>query len=312
MNQKIMRGVAAFSAVAVVGISSAMGLGAATDFNAVIFGNVTAQSGESDGAMAVGGNWATQNNYQVSTHITSPNPSIGGATNLGLYVVGTFNGGVNAGATQVNSSRNAYLSGEADGEPLMNGGALFENSGLVSGAFFANQLAYSQVQSAHIASLGGMAVDISNSNNYKLHISSVGGLNVYQIDGSLLTGGKTLDIMGGNGSETIVVNVLGATVNWGTSYNGNASKTLWNFSQASILNVNDRAIQGSVLALGAAVNQSQNIEGTLIASSLAVSNGAELHSFTFDGNAPVPEPASMVGIGIAALAIARKRKHSVK
>jgi choice-of-anchor A domain-containing protein len=294
MNNTVRHGVVALAAIVIAGISSAANLGAANDFNAVIFGNVSVQSGESEGAMAVGGSWTTQNTYQVSIHGSSPNPSIGGATNLGLYVAGAMNAGANPGSTQVNSSRNAYIGGSVAGTPTMNGGSLFANSGLVSGSFFTNQLSYSQAQSAYLAGLGGMAVDTSNSNNYKLNIANVGGVNIFEINGALLSGGKTLDILGGNGSETIIMNVLGSSVNWGTSYNGNKNNTLWNFSQATTLNINDRAIQGSVLAYGATVNQSQNIDGTLIANVLSVTNGAELHSYTFNGNAPVPEPISNV------------------
>lgn len=290
-------------------LSQAANLGAANDFNAVIFGNMTVNGGDSEGAIAVGGNWVTNNTYVVNSHSTTPNPSIGGATNLGLYVGGSMNAGSNPGSTQVNSARNAYIGGAVSGTPGMNGGILFSNSGLVSPTFFANQLAYSTAQSSTLAGLGGMSVNTSNPNNYSISIVNTGGLNVFQIDGSLLSGGKTLDVVGGTGAETIVFNVTGANVNWGTSYNGDKSKTLWNFSQASVLTVQDRALQGSVLATGAAVSMSQNIEGTLIANSLNSFNGAELHSFTFTGD-PVPEPMTMLGLGAMALVAARRRKKA--
>lgn len=304
--------VASACVLALVGSAHAVNLGVANDFNAFIFGNATAQSGDSDGAVAVGGNWTTVNNYVFNAHNTTPNPTIGSATNLGLYLGGNLNGGANNGATQINSGRNAYVAGTVSSPaPLMNGGGtMFAGSAAVQASTFTNQFAYSSLQSSTLNGLSAASVNTSNPNNYSIQITNVGGLNVFNINGSQLSGGKTLDVIGGNGTETIVFNVSGTSVNWGTSYNGSRTRTLWNFYQATTLNVNDRAIQGSVLAVGAAVNQGQNIEGTLIASSLNVTNGAELHSFTFEGNAPVPEPATMIGLGIGALALVRRKKRN--
>ncbi len=306
----MLRTTALVALFAVGAASQAQNLGLANNFNAVVFGNVHAQSGESEGALAVRGNWTTQNNYQINTHATTPKPSVGGASNLGLYLKGSMNAGQNNGATQVNSARNAYIGGGLTGSPIMNGGTLSTNSSLVTDNFFAQARSYSLSQSSFLAGLAGSAVNTSNPNNYKINITNTGGLNVFTINAALLSGGKTLDVVGGNGQETIVFNVLGSTVNWGTNYNGNKNRTLWNFSDATTLNVNDRLLQGSVLAVNATVNQSQNIEGTLIASALNVSNGAELHSFTFEGNAPVPEPATMTILGLAAMLRKRKAKKT--
>lgn len=297
------------AAICAAGVASAQSLGQANFFNAVIFGDVNAQSGESDGAMAVRGNWATQNNYQISIKGSAPAPSIGGATNLGLYLKGTMSAGQNAGSTQVNSGRNAYVGGSISGGLLMNGGSAFGNSGLVTDSFFVQQQAFSSTQSSFLASLGGSAVDTSNPNNYKVTISNTGGLNVFSINAALLSGGRTLDVIGGNGQETLVFNVSGGTVNWGTNFNGNARRALWNFHQATTLNVNERLLRGSVLAVGATVNQSQNIDGTLVASALNVFGGAELHMETFEGNAPIPEPMTMGVLALGALAAARRRRR---
>ncbi|QYK54666.1 MAG: choice-of-anchor A family protein [Fimbriimonadaceae bacterium] len=303
---------ASLCAFALVASAHAVNLGVANDFNAFIFGNAIAQSGDSDGAVAVGGNWTTVNSYVFNAHSTTPNPTIGSAINLGLYLGGNLNGGANNGATQINSGRNAYVAGTVSNPaPLMNGdGTMFAGSAAVQASTFTNQFAYSSLQSSTLSGLAAGSVNISNPNNYSIQITNTGGLNVYNINGSLLSGGKTLDVVGGNGLETIIFNVTGTSVNWGTEYHGNKNRTLWNFYQATTLNVTDRQLQGSVLAVGAAVNQGQNIEGTLIASSLNITNGAELHSFTFEGNAPVPEPATMIGLGIGALALARRKKRN--
>ncbi|MBA4294253.1 hypothetical protein C0431_14935 [bacterium] len=295
-------------ATAFMAVAFGTNLGSANDFNGVIFGNVSAQSGESDGALAVGGNFTVQNNYQVSINGAAANPTIGGATNLGLYVGGNVGAGQNPGSLQVNNGRNAYVGGSVTGTPTMNGGTLFTNSGLVTPTFFAQQLSYSTFQSSLLAGLGGGAVNTSNPNNYSITLSNVGGLNVFAINGALLSGGKTLDVIGGNGTETIVFNVSGSTVNWGTNFNGSTTRTLWNFYEATTLNVNERLLRGSALAVGATVNQGQNIDGTLIASNLNVSNGAELHWHEFEGVTPVPEPLTLVGFGIALVAVRRRKR----
>jgi choice-of-anchor A domain-containing protein len=291
-------------------VAAALGtdsLGLATKYNAVIFGTTTLHSGDIDGALAVGGNLDVRNSFVASALASAPKPSFNNATNLGVYVRGNVYG---ASHLHVNSGRNLYAGGSVSGSPRMNGGGLARsNSPYASNLLFTQQKSYSQTQSAYLKSLGGSAVDTSNSNNYKAVITKTGGLNVFTIDASKLSGGKTLDVVGGNGHETLVFNVTGGSfVNWGTNYNGNAKRTLWNFANATQLDIKDRLLRGSVLAVNANVDMTCNVDGTMIANALKVSSGAELHTFTFEGNAPVPEPMTLVALGLGAAALIRRKR----
>jgi choice-of-anchor A domain-containing protein len=100
-------------------------------------------------------------------------------------------------------------------------------------------------------------------------------------------------------AQSILFNVFSGTstaLNLHTNFLANAapnlgSMLLWNFVDATSLNVTNQ-FGGSLLALNADVTTSQNIEGTLVAKSLA--QFAEIHSqpSTFVPPSAVPVPAA--------------------
>ncbi|MDI9635612.1 choice-of-anchor A family protein [Kamptonema cortianum] len=291
-------------------IGSCQNLGTANNFNGFFFNSGAAQSGSAQGAMAFGGAWRTLGNYSFSTLSNSPSPNLGFATNLGVYTVGQFDAGASF-STFIHSGRNAYVGGQLIGNPVMvGGGNLHWNSYEVNSIHFFNQWNYSTSQSNMLFNHGGHSIDLGNGANYQAVITNPGGTNFFSIDGSLLAGGKTLNVVGGNGSETLVFNVKGTTIDWGTSYSGSKTKTLWNFANATTLNVTGATLTGSVLARNADVFQSRNIEGTLISTNLFVTNGAELQSNTFNGTLAVPEPGLLLCLpGAIGLFSLRRRKR---
>ncbi|MBK1835135.1 collagen-binding domain-containing protein [Roseibacillus ishigakijimensis] len=131
--------------------------------------------------------------------------------------------------------------------------------------------------SAVLASQEGvdMAGLITDPNNIKLSIND--GLNVFHIDASKITGYKTLDFLNGQGS--VVINVTGNLTNWGWSVNYDPSKIVWNFSDAQVVNINQRQFVGSLLAPNATVTQSQSMKGFLLADNWLVRNSVALHHY---------------------------------
>jgi choice-of-anchor A domain-containing protein len=127
-----------------------------------------------------------------------------------------------------------------------------------------------------------------------------------------------------NGASTVIINVSGnysAQPNW---MNGNAynQRVIWNFENATSVNLGATGIQGTVLAPGAHVTINNPIDGGLFASSFA--GDGELHFKPFLGstsfintivpppsnNTTVPEPASLalLATGAAALGLLRRRR----
>lgn len=302
--------------------AQASSLGIAGEFNAFIFGSATTHGGHSQGAVAVGQNWSgsgydmLQGNYGVS---------VNGYSNVGMYVGGnvTFsNGGSinNAGTGHVGKNFNSS-------NPFnMNGGTLYvagNKNGNVNGSWqqgvntvdtsiFDVQKAFSLSQNAALAALGGEAINTSNPNNWYIDASTqAGNVKVYTISSADATKLRTLDITGLTADDSVIINVVGNSVNgFGLTVNmgsGSYDQLLWNF-EGNSFRVTDRSLHGSLLAPNATVDQYQNIYGNLIAKHWNNFNSASLIYTPYGGEA-VPEPASLAVLGIGAAALIRRRRN---
>lgn len=304
-----------FLSLAVVLGSSAFGadLGVAKDFNAFIFGNANTQGGHSAGAIAVGGNWAGHYEVKQNAFPQVPYPTIPGTSNLGLYVGGNV---ASSGGDFKVLQGNSYIGGNVTGTfQMLNG---FQQFAGTNPSVFTSQQAYSLGQSVVIAALSGVQLNTSDPNNINVDLSANvlnGNRKVYWVNSSNLTGLKTLNFNNGTANDTVMINVFGnSTINWGWSINYSfKNKVLFNFVDTTTLNISDRDFSSSILAPKATVNQHRNIEGNLIAANWNNFGSQELHfgnQFMFDGNAPVPEPATLAVFGVGAIALIRRRRKS--
>ncbi len=301
--------------------------GTANTFNAFIFGGATdTNSGDSDGAVAVGGDFAMK--YTTTSHGFAA--TVGSTTNIGLYVGGMLNaqgGGVNSGA-------NAYANGFT-GSMNMNGGTLHYGAGTVDTSVFSSQQTYSQYQSTHLGALTGVPIAAPSSGDWNIDANSstqYDTLKVFTVNGGQLGGNsRTLYVADLLPSQTLAIDVTGDVAHFNVNLlaaNGsqtvNPNQVVWNFLTAPAGgNGNvliDNYLKGSVLAPYSKVTQSNNIDGILIASTWTVNSG-EVHygsGTTFTGNlsrvSPLkatPEPGTvglLIGLGISAAAFARRRR----
>ncbi len=330
------------STLGVFSMASAQSLGLANQFNAFVFGNASANGGETEGAVAVGGNFSTTNAH--NTLIVPGGATVNGNSNVGLYVKGNLS--VQGG--QLNNGGKALIGGafsNSSGPYNLNGGGNLKAGGSISGGIngsatanampnpvnavdFSQQQTYSNQQSAFIAGLGGatnMDALIGDPNNLSINVGSLPtllghpGVKLLRTNATSQAAFQNLLVTFNNfGSNTLLIDVVGSgTLNWKWKMNSPAyNRMLWNFNGLTQLNVSNDTFGGSILAPHTRVVQERVIRGNLIASSWELRNGVEMWfggSNKFDGYAPVPEPATMATLAVGALGlIAKRRKRGTR
>lgn len=124
------------------------------------------------------------------------------------------------------------------------------------------------------------------------------------------------------GYDAVVVNVAGLSVSLPSSINFNGpsglgTKVIWNFFEATTVNLGSKSWYGSVLAPNADLRINNFIEGSVVARNMT-QNG-EVHMKTFSGSlsvdemrAAVPEPATwaLMILGFGAVGVMLRRRRS--
>ncbi len=151
------------------------------------------------------------------------------------------------------------------------------------------------------------------------------GIAVFDVNTSLFSGTSSV-LINLDGATSVIINVdvddciasscafSPGNLNF-TQGSGYASTVLWNFVNATSIDLNSEFV-GSILAPFASVTNNNAIDGTLVALN-DVNSGGELHYHPYTGAfpgapAPAPEPATvgLFGLGLVALgALHRRRKR---
>ncbi|RYD35100.1 MAG: choice-of-anchor A family protein [Verrucomicrobiaceae bacterium] len=282
-------------------------LGIAGDTNAFIIGNAHApQGGQAQGSVVVQGNFSGTN-YDVRLVGSTSQPGSPLPNNTDLYIGGndTVAGGKgNETAVRANSG-DIYIGGTYTNDNL-----LAKKGNIYNQSFDLAPTVEKLVKlSSDLAGLNSVTLNPQNAASFKVDLSqntaNGNGLKVYTLDSALLGSTNSIKFEGGGGNETIVVNVLGHTVDWDLSTDFGGGRVLWNFvdqpenGSVQTLNINTM-FKGTILAPAADVNQNANINGTLIANNWNIGKNATMMDGKFTGEinlVSAPEPAGLLTMG---------------
>ncbi|MBF2063209.1 MAG: choice-of-anchor A family protein [Calothrix sp. C42_A2020_038] len=285
-------------------------LGIASDYNVFVLGDIQQKYTDIEGRLAAGGNINYVGGIGSRLAPNSGNVVVAGG-NLTMSNGQVFNGNAVYGQA-VNVSSNV---GIPQGT-LLQGNPIDFNQA-------ANQLEQLSQYLSTLAPTGTTTVQAWGGINLE---GSGQKLNVFNLLGADLSKANYFQISA-DPDSTVVVNISGKDVsmkNFGFNITGTTrSKVLYNFFEATSITASGIGIEGSILApLANFQFDNGQINGNVIVASL--SGNGESHNYLFDGDlpdlpttnpdkTPVPEPASILGIGlIAGIAIKKHNHHKAQ
>jgi choice-of-anchor A domain-containing protein len=328
--------------------AAVLSLGAATGYNAFVFSNFTVYNTDSEGKIAVGGNFAPANGggFTIASKHSGDGAGIydlvvgGDFTNTYASIGGgdVFVGG-NMTWTGPTLPHNAYVNGSftnpgwggSVGGTINYGGTFSSNSPLshtkqttptTSPIDFLSAQTNLLSLSATLASQTANGTTVFDGYSTLTLTGTSSTTNIFSLSDSNYTG-KTINITAPAGS-TVIVNVAGTA----DSFNGGslnfsgvtADKVIFNFSSATALSLSSYAFNGTILAPKASFTGNYGqINGQLIANNVA--GTTELHDVLFTGSfagltvvtaTPEPSTSTLILSGVLLIGLAKHRKGASK
>jgi choice-of-anchor A domain-containing protein len=286
-------------------------------FNVLIQDNFQVTGpGDIAGALAVGGNATGLFNYAVDV-VSTPYGGVGG---YGLIVGGDLGFSNGAVGTPFSNPAQTYYGGTLSGSSVnytggLNGvnpisfSSLFSQASTVSTAL----AGYSDT-GATTLNVGGI---YGNPGGLTLTGDGSSAVQVFSISGTDLQTRNQIVVNNVPLTSAILVNVTGtfaqlASIDSGNPFDPFGGNVLFNFKDATLVNVANTGLHASVLAPNALItSNSGHFEGVVIAK--AWNGNFEVHAGTAPPLLAVPEPETyammLAGLGLMGF-VARRRKQS--
>ncbi|MFT8311641.1 MAG: SpaA isopeptide-forming pilin-related protein [Sporolactobacillus sp.] len=281
-------------------------LGVASNFNAFILNNMTMPNTDSEGRLAVG-NSLNVSSYGIASKLSN-NDDVNLVVGNELHykngeLKGHFVIGENGGPAPIVDVSD-YLRAKQVTDKKVSDVQDFVDNQVASFAEARTQLiGISQNYQSYSASQPNGTINKSGS-RLTFSYSGSSDLVVFSLSSSEFSQAGEINFNVPRG-KTIVINITGATINWpggqqffngsGMNYGDDqAAKILFNFPDATTINLGNIGIFGSVLAPKATVNASWGqLNGTLIANNFNNTNGSmEVHFALFKPTLP---PTTVLG-----------------
>jgi len=263
-----------------------------SEWNVLVRTNMTT-SNHVDGSTKVGGNLSASAGV-FSMHLVSA-PS-----GDGLAVGGNLSGNL-----QINNGGDLRIGGTNSASVTYNGGGVQINDPTVAASVASDFVVLDNLSAAYAALTPNGTLDGGGNLNAVPTLIDGQLVAVYNLTAGSITGLGQLNLNIGS-ANSVIINVTGGTVNFNAPPNlvggfsqGNSARILWNLPNATQVNVNNN-FNGALLAPGANLSLTGGgMNGTVAVNSISVQN-AEIRRFNYTGyTPPVPEPSSVVLLGLA-------------
>lgn len=294
------------------------------NYNAIIFNNLSTTS-DIEGRTFVGNDFTGTNSANLGNHLKNTVA----ASDRSLVIGGDLVSG-----NPLNLQRGSlYIGGSTNGRNINfnGGGSVISDSG-ISDDLAAIQ-DYSIGQSMALQSLAADSVVTLPGGGQpgptKFNATAgADGLAVFHVDAAAIFSnplGQQFELLPDGQTQNVVINVSGLTVNWTQGnmvgqFDSNywQGHVMWNFFEATSINLGSFNMKGAVLAPYASILTAGNIDGLVVANNLTTT--AEVHlpdsnsttGYAFEGYAaaPVPEPGGLIFLVAAAgvILISRNRR----
>jgi choice-of-anchor A domain-containing protein len=272
-------------------------LGVAGDYNVFVFDDFTALSSDIEGRLAAGGD-ISLTSYSVGDKLKDTSS---------LYTVV-------AGGDLTLTSGKIYGSAAVGGTSSITwaSASTVKTSSAID---FTAAETYLTSVSSTLASISANGSAKISYGTLTLTGDGKSSMQVFTIDGSLLSDISAITIASIPDGATVIINVSGTSItmsNLGMSaLSGIASNVLFNFYQAESLYLASIGFYGSILAVDAAITTEYGqINGTVIAESW--SGPCQVNYLPFEGTFSVPEPGALVLLFSGLIGIAGLRRKIKK
>ncbi len=165
--------------------------------------------------------------------------------------------------------------------------------------------------------LGGIdGTDLSGTGLSNINTAGMGDFVVFDINGSDLASVANLNLIA-DSSQTIIFNVYGDTINFTSHLLGGFANSpsypqniMWNFVDATVVNIANNKMVGSVIAQYAAVSNINDFDGSVYVNS--ITKVGQIHLPLFDGDIPtptVPAPSAVLLASGGIVVVGRLRRR---